>query len=52
MREAVEKAVKEYDRIACLFSDNDPSANDEWQKFVHADNGWSLAASVICMRKI
>ena len=48
MSEAVKKAYAEYLRIAELFRENDPSAENEWQKFVHADNGWSLASAVVC----
>ena len=43
MTEAIQKAYAEYLRIAEMFRNNDPSADAEWQKFVHADNGYGLA---------
>lgn len=51
MSAAVQAAYTEYLRIAELFRRNDPSAESEWQKFVHADNGFGLAMVAINSRK-
>jgi len=47
MSEPVRKAVAEYERIRAMFLSNDPKAEAEWQKFVHADNGFGICVNVI-----
>ena len=47
MSKAIQDAYEEYLRIAEMFRRNDPSAESEWQKFVHADNGFGLAMCAI-----
>ena len=43
MSDAMKSAYAEYLRIAEMFRNNDPGAEEAWQKFVSADNGYSLA---------
>ena len=50
MEIAIQKAYAEYLRIAELFRNGDPNAESEWQKFVHADNGFGLAVAAINAR--
>ncbi len=47
MSEPVKKAIAEYERIRAMFLSNDPNAEAEWQKFVHADNGFGICVNVI-----
>ena len=47
MSQKMQEAVREYERIKQLFQRGDPHADEEWQKFYHADNGWSLAAEIV-----
>ena len=46
-KNAMRKSYAEYLQIAELFRKKDPSAESLWQKFLIADNGWSLACGVI-----
>ena len=47
MSKAMQEAITEYDRIAELFRKNDPTAQKQWERFMIADNGGTLAMEVI-----
>lgn len=47
MSEAVKNSLAEYERIRAMFLSGDPDAESAWQRFVNADNGFSICANVI-----